>query len=151
MHGPTVIVPNRFPGEGDACDDGFVSRPGEVDRELKALEPIFHRLPPRADRRAVEALIEPDFYEVGASGAVYTRSHVLDVVEQRYREGLDPDDDAWAVTDFQSQALADRVYLVTYRLTLLGRTSRRCTLWVQRDSTWRAAYHQGTICDPVGG
>ncbi|MCC3321565.1 nuclear transport factor 2 family protein [Gordonia bronchialis] len=123
---------------------------GDVDRELEALEPIFHRLPPRADRRAVEALIEPDFYEVGASGAVYTRSHVLDVVEQRYREGLDPDDAAWTVTDFHCHALTDRVYLVTYRLTLLERTSRRCTLWVRRGSTWRAAYHQGTICDPVG-
>ena len=120
-----------------------------VDRELATLEPIFHRLPPRADRRAVEALLEPDFSEVGASGVVYTRHFVLDVVEQRYRGGQDPNDAAWTITDFRSLALATDVYLVTYRLRFQERLSRRCTLWKRRDSAWRAVYHQGTACDPA--
>lgn len=120
-----------------------------VDRELATLEPIFHRLPPRADRRAVEALLEPDFFEVGASGVVYTRHFVLDVVEQRYRDGQDPNDAAWTITDFRSLALAADVYLVTYRLRFQERLSRRCTLWRRRGSTWKAVYHQGTACDPA--
>ncbi|MGF0329234.1 DUF4440 domain-containing protein [Gordonia hongkongensis] len=99
----------------------------EVDRELATLEPIFHRLPPRTDRRAIEALLEPDFLEVGASGVVYTRHFVLDVVEQRYRDGQDPNDAAWTITDFRSIALATDVYLVTYRLRFQERLSRRCT------------------------
>lgn len=119
-----------------------------VDEELRALEPITHRLPAGADRAAIEALLEENFFEVGASGKVYPRDVVLDVVAQRYSRGEDPDDDAWSIDDFSTVALIDNVYLVTYRLRFAGRLSRRSTLWRRHQSGWCAVYHQGTPCEP---
>ena len=115
------------------------------DSELAALEPLLHRLPVGADRSLIESLLEPDFFEVGASGSVYQRSFVLDEVERRYAEGVDPDDDAWSVEEFSASSVAVDLYLVTYQLSFAGRLSRRCTLWRRHESVWRAVYHQGTI------
>ncbi len=114
-------------------------------RHLLALEPLTHRLPPGADRAAVEALIAPNYWEVGASGAVYRRDHVVSVVTQRYATGIDPDDDAWAVDEFAVRHVGDAVWLVTYLLRQDGRRSRRSTLWERTPDGWRALYHQGTL------
>lgn len=111
------------------------------------MEPILHRLPAGADRQAIEALLEPGYFEVGASGAVYSRAHVIGVVEQRYRDGLDPDVTAYVVDDFSTAELAEQVYLVAYRLSQSGRLSRRSTVWRRHDVGWRAVYHQGLFAD----
>lgn len=117
-----------------------------VEDELRALEPITHRLPAGSGRAAIEVLLEEGFFEVGASGEVYSRELVLDVVEQRYRHDEDPDDDAWSVDEFSALALTDDAYLVTYRLSLAGRPSRRSTVWRRHARGWHAVYHQGTVC-----
>jgi hypothetical protein len=115
--------------------------------ELLELEPLTHRFPAGADRDAIGAVLENEFFEVGASGKLYCREFVLDVVEQRYSLGLDPADDAWEIDDFSCLALSDDVHLVTYRLCLAGRFSRRSTLWRRHQTGWRAVYHQGTLCE----
>lgn len=114
--------------------------------ELQGLEPLFHRLAPGADRQTNDTLLDPTFFEVGASGSVYSRQHVLDVVWERYVNGVDPDDTAWIIEDFKASELAGDFYLVTYRLSFAGRLSRRSTLWHRHESGWKAAYHQGTTC-----
>ncbi|WP_419717479.1 DUF4440 domain-containing protein [Gordonia malaquae] len=114
---------------------------------LTALEPISHRHPPGADRSDVDALLEADFVEVGASGAVYDREFVIETIAQRYARGLDPDDTAWQIDELSVQHVGPLLHLVTYRLTFGGRTSRRSTLWRKHDSNYRAVYHQGTLCD----
>ncbi len=115
-----------------------------VADELVELEPIFHRLPAGSDRAAIEAIIEPTFFEVGASGSVYRRDFVLRVVEQRYLDGTDPNDDAWKIADFDAADVSDDLVLVTYHLVFDGRPSRRSTLWRRHEEGWRAIYHQGT-------
>lgn len=112
------------------------------------MEPITHRLPAGADRATIEALLEDDFYEVGASGRIHRRNEVIDVVAQRYASGAEPDDDAWQLDDFSTRELTDDLRLVTYRLAFAGRLSRRSTLWRRHESGWRAVYHQGTPCGP---
>lgn len=57
-----------------------------VERELRALEPIFHRSPAESSRRHFESMTAEDFFEVGASGRVHSRDLVLDTVARRYAE-----------------------------------------------------------------
>ena len=118
-----------------------------AESELVAMEPLLHRLPAGADRVAISGILDDDFFEVGASGKEYRREFVIDVVEERYSNGVDPDDDAWEIDSLSIRVLADDVRLVTYRLSFAGRLSRRSTLWRRSEAGWRAIYHQGTICD----
>ncbi|NQX29869.1 DUF4440 domain-containing protein [Microbacteriaceae bacterium VKM Ac-2854] len=113
--------------------------------QLLALEPITHRLPSGADREAISALLEDEFFEVGASGALYSRGDVIDTVARRYADGTDPDDEAWRIDNFSVLALANDLYLVTYQLHFAGRPSQRATVWRRHESRWRAVYHQGSV------
>jgi hypothetical protein len=56
-----------------------------VLRELMAREPIFHHPERGTTRRDFEAMVDPGFWEVGASGRRYGREYVLDVLEERAR------------------------------------------------------------------
>lgn len=85
---------------------------------------------------------------MGASGAVYRRDYVIEVVTQRYATGADPDDRAWAVDDFAVRRITDDVWLACYLLQQGERRSRRSTLWERTPDGWRALYHQGTLLPP---
>ena len=136
-----------MPRQQFAIDHDVFMADGVRESELVTLEPLLHRLPVAADRATIGALLDPDFFEVGASGSVYQRSLVLDVVERRYRAGTDPDDAVWNVQDFSTSKLSDNLYLVTYQLSFADRLSRRCTLWRWHELGWKAVYHQGTPCE----
>ncbi|TBR37287.1 DUF4440 domain-containing protein [Dyella terrae] len=113
--------------------------------ELIAREPIFHRPEFGTARADFERMTDPSFFEIGASGHVYSRSHVLDVLEQRHRSPVVEDLDA---SDFHVVRLANDVYLLTYTLHQAERMTRRTTLWKRGDGTWRALFHQGTVVAP---
>ncbi len=117
-----------------------------VAAELRALEPIFHRSPPGSTRAVFEAMTAPDFWEVGASGRVYQRDEVLNIVEGRYARG--DADEPLAVSDFAAREIAPDTYLVTYALDQAGRASRRATVWARQPHGWAALYHQGTLATP---
>lgn len=112
-------------------------------QELLAREPLTHRLPAQASRDTIADLLDPEFHEVGASGEVYSRGLVIDVVEGRYRSGTDPDDSRWCLQDPSIRQLGNDLYLFTYTLEFHGRISRRATLWQWQAPAWRALYHQG--------
>jgi len=117
----------------------------DAEAELRALEPIFHRSPPGTSRAQFAAMVADDYWEVGASGTVYRRDEVLDVLERRY---ADPAYDPMAglgVSDFACRAADERTWLVTYGLRQDARLTRRLTLWRREGDTWVALYHQGTV------
>lgn len=126
----------------------------DILSQLAAREPIFHRWehlnhpPARAD---FESLTAPDFFEIGASGRIYTRDHVLDTLETRY---TDPSyiDDPWETSDFALRQLSPETCLLTYiliqHLTTHQRNTRRTTIWQQIPSGWQILFHQGTIIQP---
>lgn len=116
-----------------------------LEAEMLALEPVLHRLPPGALREDIEALLDGSYREVGASGTVYSRAVVLDVVERRYQDGSAPDDGAWSVSEFSVRELGSRCVQVTYLLEQGERLSRRSTIWRRAETGWRAIYHQGTL------
>lgn len=110
--------------------------------ELRRREPIFHRPEFGTTRADFQAMTEPDFWEVGASGRRYSREYVLDVLEERYRQPLEDD---WEADDFHCREIAADNYLLTYTLKQGTRITRRATLWRHTAQGWKIVYHQGTV------
>jgi hypothetical protein len=114
--------------------------------ELKALEPLFHAVAQDATPEAFEALVAPEFWEVGASGRRYSRAYALSVLKER---GRMPDEALWRTEGFHVAALGADHYLLTYTLHQPGRTTRRATVWRRAQDRWQALYHQGTVVAPT--
>ena len=116
----------------------------EILAQLIRRELIFH--PPGFGTARVnfENLMTNDFWEVGTSGRLYSRSYVLDMLEERFRQ--DQRDEIWETSDFYCKRLGEDVYLLTYTL-LQHRTrkTRRSTIWQQTQEGWKIVFHQGTI------
>ena len=114
----------------------------DVLAELRRREPIFHRPEFGTTRAELEAMVDGDFWEVGASGRRYTRKYTLEVLEKRVRS---PDEELWETTDFRCQELAAELYLLTYTLRQGERVTRRSTIWRRSTEGWKVVFHQGTI------
>ena len=117
-------------------DDDAVVLAQLVDRE-----PLFHRTELGTSREAFEAMTAPDFWEVGASGAVYDREFVWATLETRYAAG-EPDE--WETSEFTLRRLGPEVFLLTYVLHQGSRVTRRATVWERSGAGWPVMYHQGT-------
>lgn len=113
-----------------------------IREELLAREPIFHRPELGTQREDYLAMTAEDYWEVGASGRVYSRGGVIDGLTAR---GKVPGDERWLVTDAAVRRLADDTYVFTYQLDQNGRLSRRVTIWRRDPDGWRILYHQGTL------
>jgi hypothetical protein len=116
----------------------------QVQAELQAREPIFHRPEWGTSRAELEAMTAPDFWEVGASGRIYSREFVIDTVLQRYAHEHWVDD-AWKTSDLAIRSIGEHHYLRTYTLYQGARITRRATLWFRSAQGWQIQYHQGTI------
>ena len=114
----------------------------DIAAELAAREPLFHRPEFGTTRQDFDQMMVEEFWEVGASGQVYSRAFVLDTLEQRHRGPVMED---LEVTNFGCQPLAAGLFLATYTLNQSGRVSRRASLWRQTPVGWQVVYHQGTI------
>ncbi len=115
-----------------------------VLRELLAREPIFHHPEQGTTRRDFEAMVDPGFWEVGASGRRYGREYVLDVLEERARH---PPEERWETRDGHCLEIARDHYLLTYTLRQGDRLTRRSTIWRLTPDGWRIVYHQGTVAE----
>jgi hypothetical protein len=116
--------------------------------ELKRREPIFHREEFGRTRADFEKMMDKDFWEVGASGTIYTKDVVLNELEERYSK---PYEENWQTKDFKCQPLAENVYLLTYTLIQNNnRETRRSTIWKFEDTAWKIVYHQGTVVQESG-
>ncbi|STX81609.1 Uncharacterized protein conserved in bacteria [Legionella busanensis] len=113
--------------------------------ELKQREPIFHHPDKFGNTREVlESMTVEDFWEVGASGAIYDRDFVIKTLLERYNDPNYKDD--WQTSDFKCREIAKDNYLLTYTLVQdQARVTRRSTLWRREKNRWLIVYHQGTI------
>ena len=104
-----------------------------IARELRLLDPAVRRSPELAAE-----LLDPEFREFGASGRVWDRRSVLEMLAK-------DDTTPTAATDFTATTLAEDVVLVTYRSRRGARTAIRSSVWRRRDGgPWRIVFHQGT-------
>ena len=111
--------------------------------ELQSHEPIFHRPELGTTRADFERMTADEFWEIGASGKIYTRAFVLDLLEERHAE---PHEDTLEANNFRVQQLAPGLYLLSYDLLQdHTRRTRRTTIWRRDDEQWRIVFHQGTI------
>jgi len=116
--------------------------------QLAMREPLFHH-PDKcgSTKEALLNLTREGFWEVGASGNVYSREDVIETLLKRYD---DPNYiDIWEAKDFDVVKIAQDNYLITYVLIQdESRATRRSTIWRKQDDNWVIIYHQGTV---VGG
>ena len=116
----------------------------DIQRQLIELEPIFHHPELGTQRSDYERMTDKDFWEVGASGRVYSREFIISTLLERY-DGRSVND-VWECRDFYCKEIAPDNYLLTY--TLLQdktRLTRRSTLWRRSTEGWKILYHQGTV------
>ena len=97
----------------------------------------------RRDRAKVAALLAEDFQEFGASGRVWSREAILDLLAS---EDYTPP----AMEDFECHWIGDGVALVTYRSVRTdpdsgqGSAVLRSSIWIEQAGQWRVRFHQGT-------
>ncbi|WPZ34601.1 nuclear transport factor 2 family protein [Thalassobaculum sp. OXR-137] len=100
--------------------------------ERRLLDPAIRR-----DRAAVDALLDPDFTEIGQSGRLWDRAEVL--VALSAAPGFDG---PRTVTDVVLLEVGPGVVLLTYRIVETG--TRRSSLWRLGRIGWCLLFHQGT-------
>jgi hypothetical protein len=117
----------------------------EIKLELIAREPIFHH-PNKfgTTRHDILDLMCGEFWEVGASGKVYTKEEVIETLLERYADSNYQD--IWEAKDFEIIEIAPNNYLIAYVLIQdKTRVTRRSTIWRYEDEKFKIVYHQGTI------
>ena len=94
----------------------------------------------------IERQMCDEFWEVGASGNVYTKQDVIEILLEWYNN---PDyQDIWEAKDFAITKIAPDNYLLTYILIQeKTRDTRRSKLWRAVNGDWKILYTCGTIVD----
>ncbi|WP_051804536.1 DUF4440 domain-containing protein [Streptomyces griseus] len=110
-----------------------------IVRERRLHDPAVRLSAPLA-----EALFDPEFTEIGASGRRWTHAAMLAALPTLHTGGQE---DATPITAdrFEGTVLAPGVVHLTYETRIEGRRARRSSIW-RRDPAGelRLYYHQGT-------
>ena len=98
----------------------------------------------RTSPALVDALLDPEYSEIGASGRLWTRAEIIDALAGERRS--DP------ILDEQMTArvLTAELVLLTYVSDAGGRRARRSSLWRRSGGRWRVLHHQGTLLTGSG-
>lgn len=121
--------------------------PLPTDDELAVVQDCERALLTRAvrgDRLSAGLLLHEDFREVGASGRVWHREDMLDLME-REASAAPPRIEA---TDLAAVGLAPDVVFVTYETLSPAGRARRSSLWLRARGRWQLRHHQGTPVPP---
>ncbi|MFQ6329197.1 DUF4440 domain-containing protein [Nocardia sp. CWNU-33] len=109
-----------------------------IAAEMQLLDPAVRR-----SRELAEALLDPEFVEVGASGRRWDRHQML--AELPTMSGS-AGNQRVEVSDVRGVLLAPGLVHLTYQTNRDGRQVLRSSLW-RKDfaaTSWRMYYHQGT-------
>ncbi len=118
----------------------------DVLAELMAREPLFHHRELVHDAASFDREAGDDFWEVGASGRVYSREEVRDVVLSRLGDPEPREVEGWRTESPAVREVGPDAHVLTYVLHGQGRVTRRMTLWRHdHERGWHALYHQGTV------
>ncbi|MYW65383.1 DUF4440 domain-containing protein [Streptomyces sp. SID8379] len=111
-----------------------------IEGELRLLDPVV-----RASDDAVRALLDPEFFEFGASGARWDRETILSVTGAAASGDPEP---PTRVSDMRGTLLAPGVVHLTFRTDDGGRRANRSSVWRRHpEAGWRMYFHQGTLTD----
>ena len=109
---------------------------------LQALEESLLTSAVRRNRAKMSALLAEGFREFGASGRVFSKAEVIDMLQAETPASLSLD-------SFEAQQISPQAILVTYRETKEAAGSAptislRSSLWIFRGEHWQMLFHQGT-------
>ncbi|QWW69826.1 DUF4440 domain-containing protein [Rhizobium sp. WYJ-E13] len=114
--------------------------------DIRALEEALHRPEIRRSRQALEALLADGFLEFGASGRVYRRDVMIELLLQEEGSADDSElhSDDYALTPISTDAV-----LLTYRTWRrqaygAERHVLRSSIWKHDRQRWQILFHQGT-------
>lgn len=119
----------------DEVDDSGLGLVLELEQELQTKAC-------RSNRARVRKLLAPDFIEVGASGRVWDRPSVLDLLASQTN-----DDEEIAVEQLTGRMLGEGFALVRWDSASQGRRARRTSLWRCTNGRWQLVHHQGTVLE----
>lgn len=107
------------------------------DLERRLLDPAV-----RSSPTELEALLEPNFFEFGASGKVWSRTEVTLDLPNSPATQFEP-------SNFKGHRLASDVVLITYKIRSVDHTgavsnSLRSSIWKNYNHAWQLFFHQGT-------
>lgn len=117
--------------------------------DIRALEESLHRTEARRSRAALENLLAEGFVEFGASGAVYHRAEIIDLLLQED----DEDDGELRADNYRLTAISPDAVLLTYRTHRIEadgsqRHALRSSIWKWDGTKWQMLFHQGTVTRP---
>ncbi|MDE2992021.1 MAG: nuclear transport factor 2 family protein [Chloroflexota bacterium] len=110
-------------------------------RDLELLEEGLWRADVRFDRKRMDRILAPDFFEFGRSGRIYRRAATLAIPAQPIVARL-------PLIDFRARLLDANLAQVTYVSTVtyqgVDERSTRSSLWSRTANGWQLRFHQGT-------
>ena len=110
-------------------------------KDLELLEEGLWRAEMRFDRRRMDDILAPDFFEFGGSGRVYRREDTLEVPTQPIIAKL-------PLMDFKARLLDSNVAQVTYVSAVayegVEELAHRSSIWSRTEHGWQLRFHQGT-------
>lgn len=106
-----------------------------IDCELALLTSVV-----RLDPIQVDAFLDPQYREVGASGRLWDRAATISALANETASHQD----AFGVSDMNGRVIAANLVLLTYVTDQAGRRARRSSIWQRTNGTWRLLFHQGT-------
>ncbi|MFW6598011.1 RNase H family protein [Propionibacteriaceae bacterium Y2011] len=140
--GSSTDHPDVRPGQVEQADDLFsafdlVGEPVTPEETVVALERELLTDACRADPSAVAALLAPDWYEVGASGRLWSREELL--------AEIGPLRGPVALEVVSTSRPADEQVLLLWRAVPQdGPSTLRTSLWARRGNAYRQIFHQAT-------
>lgn len=120
----------------------------EAVAEVIALERALLTREVRSSAAALDALLDPEFTETGASGRRWTRTEILAALPAGAGPSP-PGPDRIADHAMAGRRLAADVVMLTFETDHEGRRARRVSLWRRSGGRWRLLYHQGTLVPPA--
>jgi hypothetical protein len=116
---------------------------GTLAKHLRELEESLLDADIRKSPRVLE-LIDDAFVEFGSSGRVYTKAHLVALLQAETPV-------AQTARGFACTLLAPDVALLTYRIHRHSTPpvhTLRCSVWKEDRGLWRMVFHQGTVTSP---
>jgi hypothetical protein len=121
-------MPPASAGRPNADDD--LSTVLELERELQTAEC-------RRDRERLARLLADDFTEVGASGTMWDKSSILDMLGSESPVDIE-------VIEPTGLVIGPGYLLLQWISKTRQMRARRTSLWRRTDTGWELVHHQGT-------
>ncbi|WP_288129841.1 DUF4440 domain-containing protein [Microbulbifer sp.] len=119
-----------------------------LKEEIISLEKALLTFEVRRSAAKLGELLSKDFKEIGASGACFGLSKILEHI---------PHERDWSATtqDWDFRVLSEGIVQVMYKACIekpgsaTAVYSRRTSIWRLEGESWKMVYHQGTVVAPL--